>query len=132
MALLTWSDDHKINVESIDEQHKIMIRMLNRLHDAMESGENAKKVDNILDDFITFAEHHFESEEVTMRQMNYPAIDEHIAEHRELLTSIRNFRKMTSTHVPLSMDTLENFLVGWTKKHMVDADKKYGDFVSNH
>ncbi|MEZ5358799.1 MAG: bacteriohemerythrin [Candidatus Zixiibacteriota bacterium] len=132
MALLTWSDDFKVKVESIDEQHKIMLRMLNRLHDAMTNGEGVQKVDNILDDFIVFAEHHFESEEVTMRQMDYPFIDEHIAEHQDLLVAIRNYRKMNKTHVPLSMATLENFLMSWTRRHMIDADRKYGEFVAHH
>lgn len=130
MALLTWSDDHKINVESIDEQHKIMIRMLNRLHDAMEAGQDVKKVNGILDDLIIFAEHHFASEEVSMRQMDFPLLDDHIQEHTELLNAIKNYRRMTSTHVPLSMATLENFLVSWTRRHMVEADRKYGEFIA--
>ena len=42
MPLITWTDDLNIGVEPIDDDHRRLAGILNRLHDAVHGGAAAQ------------------------------------------------------------------------------------------
>ena len=39
MALLTWSDDYKVNIRVIDNEHRALFDMVNVIDDAVQKGD---------------------------------------------------------------------------------------------
>jgi len=39
MALINWHPSFSINIEEIDKQHQLLVKMINDLYDAMNAGE---------------------------------------------------------------------------------------------
>ena len=42
MAIIEWKDEYSVGIQSIDQQHKIWVGLINKLHDAMKKGEGKK------------------------------------------------------------------------------------------
>ena len=58
-----WTDQLSVGVPSIDRQHKVLISLINELHDAMDKRAGALAAKNVLKRVINYAQAHFIYEE---------------------------------------------------------------------
>lgn len=125
MALLEWSNEYSVDVQSIDKQHMKLFVMLNALHDAMKSGTGSKLAPEILKSLVQYTREHFSNEESLMIRAHYPAFASHKAEHDKLTGEVvKMVRDFEAGKTVLSMDLLE-FLRQWLQAHIAACDKKY-------
>ncbi len=45
---ITWSGELSVGIEEIDEQHKVLIGLINRMHDAIHQRHGSDVVESIL------------------------------------------------------------------------------------
>lgn len=69
--LFTWSDDFSVNVQEIDEQHKVLVGLLYELHLAIFGHHGRKTSRDVLDRLAEYTRTHFLLEESLMRLTNY-------------------------------------------------------------
>lgn len=120
-----WSADYSVNVAALDDQHKELIAILNRLFIAVSKLEGSKAISGTLDDLMSYTEKHFALEESLMRQAKYPDFDAHKAEHQRLLAQLDQFRKKhQSEEKPIYFEML-GFLKAWLRDHILSVDRKY-------
>lgn len=133
MALFEWSDDYSVHVPSIDEQHKMLVRMLNELHDGMSRGAADDRLGEVLNGLIEYTSKHFAHEEALFAKYNYPDAATHIAEHQRLVAQVLEFKeKLETKHATINMELLR-FLKDWLIGHILGSDKKYSSlFADNH
>jgi hemerythrin len=125
MALLEWSQEYSVEVQSIDKQHMRLFVMLNALHDAMKSGTGSKLAPEILKNLVQYTREHFGNEESMMSRTRYPSFANHKAEHDKLTAEVvRMVRDFEAGKAVLSMELLE-FLRRWLQAHIIACDKKY-------
>jgi hemerythrin len=130
MALLTWSTEYSVEVESIDQQHQKLFAMLNELHDAMKAGKGTQTAPRILKKLVEYACEHFALEEALMAQANYPDLARHKAEHDKLTSEVAKLMQdVESGKTVLSMKLLQ-FLRNWLQDHILGCDKKYVSYLS--
>ena len=80
MDQLEWDDYMSVGVDDIDEQHKDLIKAINRLYEVVmrgDIGEMRTARRKALDDLDHYVRHHFASEERFMEKISYPLLDEH-------------------------------------------------------
>ena len=71
MEQITWTEDFSVGVVSLDEQHKRLIQMINRLIIAgPQTTTRSETVSDLLSDMANYARKHFATEEELMRQHN--------------------------------------------------------------
>jgi hemerythrin len=59
MALLNWNEKLSVGVESIDDQHKVLVDTLNELHHAVMKGEQRNSTEPLLRSLLAYTrEHH--------------------------------------------------------------------------
>lgn len=125
MALICWSTEYSVEVDSIDKQHQKLFAMLNGLHDAMKVGKGSQRVPLILGELVQYTREHFASEENLMLRAGYPDYDRHKAEHdkltRDVMQMVRDFEQ---GKIALTID-MQDFLRQWLQTHIVSSDKKY-------
>lgn len=120
-----WSADYSVNVAAIDEQHKELVAILNRLFIAVSKLEGDKAIAETLDSLAKYTEKHFSLEENLMQQADYPDFEAHKAEHKRLLAQLDQFRnKQQLDQEHLHFEMLK-FLKAWLKDHILRVDKKY-------
>ena len=61
--LFKWSPEYSVNIKTIDNQHKELISILNRLFVAVFNREGDKAIAGILDALMTYTKTHFALEE---------------------------------------------------------------------
>ncbi len=132
MELIKWSDKYSVNNFLLDSQHKKLIAIINELHTAMKVARGNEIMQTIFDELIWYTKEHFRTEEQIMLKFNYPAYNEHKAEHEKLTEQVLKLQKDYKEGKSLiTMDTM-NFLKNWLINHIEGTDKKYKDkIVSN-
>ncbi|WP_048093592.1 bacteriohemerythrin [Geoglobus acetivorans] len=131
MALISWNESFSVNIKEIDEQHKKLVSMINRLHDAMLEGKGKEIMGELLNDMVEYTITHFSTEEKLMEQYNYPGYIKHKAEHEQFVSKVGEFKKKYEDgQLTLTMEVL-SFLKSWLTNHILNSDKKYGPFFNN-
>lgn len=129
MELIKWSDKYSVNNFLLDSQHKKLIAIINELHTAMKVARGNEIMQTIFDELIWYTKEHFRTEEQIMQKFNYPAFNEHKAEHEKLTEEVLKLQKDYKEGKSLiTMDTM-NFLKSWLINHIEGTDKKYKDKI---
>ncbi|HLP17876.1 MAG TPA: bacteriohemerythrin [Bacteroidota bacterium] len=125
MALIDWSNDLSVNIQEVDKQHKILINLINKLHEAMRVGQGKAALESILAELVVYTKTHFAYEESLFAQYGYPASASHKKEHDDLTTTVVDTQKQYHAgQLVMSVEVLQ-FLKQWLTKHIQMTDKAY-------
>lgn len=129
-TFIEWTEDLSVGVQEIDEQHKVLVGLLNKLYEAIIlRQDNSKTIHSIVNELNQYTIIHFAVEESLMRIFDYPLYEEHKRHHQELTKQVADLRsKLQNNETAISMDLL-NFLRHWLTEHIMGDDKKYGPFL---
>jgi len=123
--LIEWSDELSVGIQEIDEQHKVLVQLVNEMHDAIHDHRGREASAEILPRLGEYTKIHFAVEESLMRIFDYPGYDEHKKQHEELLKEIVDLQqKIESGKSSVSFQLL-HFLKMWLTQHILDSDKEY-------
>jgi hemerythrin-like metal-binding protein len=125
--LLHWSDDYSLNIKRIDEQHKKLVEMINRVYDSIIRNEDDDVLDQVISDMADYAFVHFKNEEKYFEQFSYEEASSHIAEHKFFLKKVEKFRDEHKSHHPELKQEVMSFLQKWLTNHIMHTDRKYKD-----
>ena len=130
MALLNWNDNLSVKIPSIDEQHKVLINMINSLQDAMSSGDSRAVLGDIFDGLLKYTDQHFTYEETLFAEHSYPEIEEHKKEHAAFVGKVTDLHKQFtgSSNFMIGVDVMK-FLTDWLVNHIQGVDAKYSDHL---
>jgi hemerythrin len=130
MALITWNDSYSVKVRKFDDEHKILIDLINQLHDAMLVGKGGQVIETVLQSLINYTSSHFAAEETMLKLHGYPEYERQKKEHNLLVLRVLDIQKsIKSGKVPLSLEIMK-FLKEWLQGHIQGEDKKYGTFLN--
>ncbi len=126
--LIDWTNDLSVGIEEIDEQHKILVSLVNRLYQGIIHQTDVTVLQEVLNELVQYTIVHFSVEESLMRIFDYPSYEEHKQYHLELTQQVKNFSgKFKSGKATISMELL-SFLRKWLTNHIMVEDKKYTPF----
>ena len=127
-VLIQWSKDLSVGIEEIDEQHKVLVNLLNQLHDAIIHQHGSEVTKAILQELLEYTRVHFAVEESIMRILGYPDYEEHKRHHKQLLDEVRLLgEKVAGGKKAIGFELL-HFLKVWLTKHIMEEDKLYVPF----
>jgi len=125
-AILPWSNLYSIGVQEIDDQHRVLVGLLNRLGAAREDTANSGLVGKVLASLVAYIHEHFACEERLMREHGYPSSDAHIAAHGKLFERVEQMVAQHRQGTPPTLDELTSFLRQWLISHILHTDKALG------
>lgn len=132
MALIQWSDKFAVNIPSIDGQHRILIGLVNQLHDAMKEGRSREVIADVLDRLIDYTDLHFSHEQECMTRTCYAHLKDHTCQHDQLAGKVRAFQAdFNAGKSGLTLEVL-NFLQQWLSGHIMRSDKAYAEHLITH
>ena len=130
MKDIVWGQVFSIEVDEIDDDHRKLMDLFNMLNHAVTDGESADYLAAILEELVNCTIWHFSHEERLMIRYDYEDIDEHKAEHRELIESARALQqKILAADNRIDDEDIE-YLERWLTAHILTDDMKLGDYLS--
>ena len=129
MASFHWTPDFIVGVEEFDAEHRKLIEIVARMHEAVRLGNGKEVSGRVLDEMFRYFVAHFAHEERLMARHSYPDYERHSRLHRQLTENILERRRKIQAE---SMDTprLLQFVTDWLREHILEADKMYGAFFA--
>ncbi len=130
MPVIVWSEQLSVGIESIDEQHKVLIGMINSLNTAMAQGEANMMIGDILMGLAAYTRHHFSYEEQLFEQYEYPNSVGHKRQHYELIEQISALKDQFESDLSGSVGLeIMQFLKNWLTNHILKTDKAYSEYL---
>jgi hemerythrin-like metal-binding protein len=121
-----------VKVTEIDEQHKKLVSLIDRLNRAIYSDKTKDELKIILSELVQYADEHFSTEEKYFDRFNFEGSDEHKKEHamfKEKILAITN--KIQNNEIEVSFELID-FLEDWLIDHLIEQDQKYVDCFTKH
>lgn len=129
MALIYWMPDYNTNIEIIDKQHRLLVDLINELHDSHTAGKDRQILLKLINKVGMYAATHFAREEDYFERFGYPDMDDHLQEHDYFEDMLSQFEdEFKSGKQDLSFNVLV-FLSDWLVNHINGSDKKYVPFL---
>jgi hemerythrin len=132
MSLIAWNKQLELGVAEVDTQHKRLVEMVNRLHDAMAQGHGADIMGRLLDDLIAYTVSHFATEERLMKAGGYPGAPAHLREHDNLKKAVSELqREFKAGKKMLTLEVMK-FLRDWLTHHILESDRALATWLASH
>ncbi|MEI2770611.1 MAG: bacteriohemerythrin [Candidatus Competibacter sp.] len=120
-----WSNELSVGIEEIDSQHKILVNLLNEIHEAIQQGCTLEATRDIINRLDEYTRVHFAVEESLMRILHYPDYERHKEEHDQLAARLAGMReKLNDGKATLGFE-LAQLLKNWLTKHIMEVDQRY-------
>ncbi|GHT85313.1 hemerythrin [Betaproteobacteria bacterium] len=127
-----WSDDYSVGIPEIDEQHKTLFELVNKIHDAISAHQGSAASREVMDQLVEYTRVHFALEQNLMHTGNFPGYKEHCVLHTNLIDEVVSMQeKINSGKVAISFELL-HFLRNWLSKHILVEDKQYARYFNTH
>lgn len=124
-TIVEWNENYTVSNIVIDNQHKILFGIINKLYNAVLNSLEKNIVEEIIDELVDYSFVHFEHEEKLFEKYDYENTDEHVKEHEEFISKIKEFEiKALNKDSKLPLEIL-NYLKTWIINHILVSDKKY-------
>lgn len=120
-----WKPEYSVQIASIDEQHKELVNILNRLFVAVSRLEGDRVIAGILEALTNYTRTHFALEEQLLRMAKYDDFEAHKEEHRKLIEKLETLREKHAVEEKSIYFEMLSFLKTWLKEHIRGEDVKY-------
>jgi hemerythrin len=131
MAFIDWSENLSVGVELFDGQHKKLIDIINRMHEAMKKGQGKTLLDQVFAELVEYTQKHFGDEEKAFETYGYAEKDAHVKAHRDLIAQVVALKKkMDGGDLFVPVELME-MLRSWLSRHILETDKKYATLLAD-
>jgi hemerythrin-like metal-binding protein len=113
-----------LQIREMDDGHKVLIELMNRLHTAHEAGARVGEQLHILEDLLAATSKHFTEEETYMERIGFPGLRIHRGVHTQLLDKLAQYHASVKAQHVLP-DDLFVFFKMWLSAHICGIDSKY-------
>jgi hemerythrin-like metal-binding protein len=130
MALINWTDEFKTGIESVDNQHRKLVEIVNKFDEASKKGKGSRIMNEILNDLIGYTTEHFVDEEKLMEDAGYDKLNQHKSQHRQLLQKVERLQFEFDQQGKRITSDVREFLKYWLINHILIEDKAYVSAVT--
>lgn len=121
--MIEWNEGLTLGVKVLDDDHKNLLNIINKLSLAISNDEAPKFIESIFEDLENYAISHFHREEELLKKCNYEKLDEHIKQHRGFSVKVPELRiKLLHSKDSLSAQETCFFLTDWLFNHIIEED----------
>lgn len=122
-----WSEKYLLGVNTMDDEHKILVDKINFLVVNLESQYEKKNKSTLMaafKDLASYTAEHFAHEEKFMQSIHYPQFSSHKKIHEKLLAQVGKYGQEIENGT-IDDQKLISFLRNWLISHIMGVDMQY-------
>jgi len=124
-----WKDDYSVGIDSIDQQHKKLLSLINQLQTAVDYSTGEQFEREALDELVDYTKTHFIYEEGLMKDNDYPDYEPHKLMHEKMIKKVEEVLSEYEQDHDTAMSNAAEFLKDWLIKHINGTDKEYSSYL---
>lgn len=129
MPLMEWNESLDIHVDPMNDQHKVILNLINKIFDMNEQNQSMNDIIKVVNELGAYTVKHFKQEEEYMESIQYPQLEVHKGVHKNMLERFgKHVSEIEDTQL-VSEDFLR-FLKSWLTAHIRTTDMKYGNHAN--
>jgi len=121
-----WDDNFKTGISVIDEQHQVLVSLLNKLANCLINSDSIE-INSTFHELADYAEMHFQEEESVWYELfkDDSWFSTHQLSHASFLPAIVDLKEKThSASLTEIIEQIVKFLIRWLTFHIMDADMR--------
>jgi len=126
-----WKDEYTVNISIIDEQHKKFLEIINELKRIINENKCKEKVSDVFFQLAYLIDYYFIKEEIYFKDLEYPNIDQHKAEHKQFIDRTIQFQKDVENSKPNLCLEIYQYLENWFDEHILKYDKEAVEYLKS-
>ena len=127
MPYYEWSESTSVGVQSLDDDNKRIIGIINQLHECLQRGSPADVLNEIFDSLIAYVEAHFSREEKVIEACGYPHAKIHQEEHVVFTEHLYKQREEQAALRVFSNVFFVSLLARWRASGLASASRPLAD-----
>jgi len=127
---MLWNKNLETGNKEVDEQHKELYLLVQKVLDADSFADRREKIEVALNFLADYTVKHFATEEALMEECTYPALAEHKAQHEAFIVEVSAFMKRFEAEgdkIQVSQ-AVNAIVVTWLQEHIMGSDKEMAIF----
>lgn len=130
---ICWRYEMSIDRGIIDDDHKFLIRSVNRFSKMVTHRRRLDEMRNLLAGLQRYAQVHFDREEELQRCIHYPFYEAHRREHQDLVAQLEEtaaqFEHRLSLDPQQAVAAVGSLLRTWLMDHILKTDRLMRPYV---
>ncbi|WP_136805237.1 bacteriohemerythrin [Desulfosediminicola flagellatus] len=131
MEIITWTKSFSVGVKEMDDQHKKLIAMINRLIEEQHTLTEPETIAELLTGMTDYALEHFRAEEYLMSEYGYENQARQVKSHEEFIARTMDFMSSTEIGPNILSKALLEYLKSWLVGHILNEDMQYKAFFAH-
>ena len=125
-----WTEHFDTGIAAIDEQHRVLVRLLNRLAQQYIDGMDSDVISGVIADLVDYTHYHFETEEHIWTDAfgTDERVSSHCHTHRAFFEHVAALQSGAQPFADVLND-LFGYLSNWLAFHILDTDKRMAKAV---
>lgn len=124
-----WKDEYSVGIDSIDQQHKKLLSLINQLQTAVDYSTGEEFEREALDELVDYTKTHFTYEEGLLKDNDYPDFVPHKAQHEEMIKEVEKVLAEYEKDHDAAMRNAADYLKEWLINHINGTDKLYSSHL---
>jgi len=129
--IISWSEKYATGIETIDVQHKELVKLTNQLHIACSTRDDVLHTvfKDAMSNMVKYVRFHFTAELKLLKAIEYPDFDNHKKMHESLVKDILEAASEYNDGKKFVPNNFVRTLKDWVFGHIAVYDKLYSAYV---
>lgn len=126
--MVIWEARYELGLPQMDEQHKMLVALINRLESLQSSGDAIQRdLSEVMKHLAMYISVHFRAEEKLMQEKGYSDYERHVQLHHAFEAKVEQFRTELAAGEQEVAAHILAFLKDWLITHIMKSDRSYAD-----
>lgn len=125
----SWKPEYSIGIQEIDDQHKSLMNLINKLQLAIRYHQGEYFERQALEELAEYTKTHFKHEEEMMLKYGYPDYQAHKREHDEMAAKVQKHIENFEQNGHSALLNMAPFVWDWLTDHIYGVDQSYAKFL---
>ena len=130
MVFLVWEPSFGIGGWEIDRQHRLLIGLINQLHEAVSGVDAGKKPQAVFAATVDYLRNHFAFEESFLERLGYEDLAADKGSHKQLLDKLSDLRRQFDAGPVSVSPELVKLLKEWMTTHILQCAHRYAELAA--